>query len=188
MRTNSASLEQFDDRIEREKEIYEKCIDKQFVNFFTDNETGGGVFIHLLVNKEAGDYKDVLNVALAFAKLGKDVKILPIIADRETLKYRQKIFTNYPPQLLKNPDIRIDEFYLDIKRPLEIKNITKNANSASSQGAIAVISDCNLNNKMNADILNKRALAIFNNENRENYLFNELYFFTEKKLIKYNRD
>ena len=84
--------------------------------------------------------------------------------------------------------MRINDIYIDIKRPESIKNITKNANSASLQGAIAVISDCRLKKKIDANILTKRALAVFNIENRLYYTPNELYFFVEGNLIKYNRD
>lgn len=175
-------------RIKRHQQIYDKPIEEQFEVLFIDDKANGKIFVHLLANKNASDYEEVFNVAIAFAKSGESVEILPEIADKETLKYRHKIFTNYPPYLLKNPDLRVNGIYLDIKRPESIKNITKNANSASLQGAIAVISDCRLNKKIDASILIKRALAIFNIENRKNYTPDELYFFVDGELIKYNRD
>ena len=84
--------------------------------------------------------------------------------------------------------MRANGIYLDIKRPESIKNITKNGNSASLQGATAVISDCRLNKKIDANILKKRASAIFNREKRQYYTPVELYFFVGGNLIKYNRD
>lgn len=174
---SDSNLQQF-----AKQKIYELPADKQFetVKAF---KNGGSVKKHLLVNTNAEDYNDILNVSNAFAKQGKKVEILPEIHISEP-KARKKILSKLDHKS-SNPDLKVDGVYMDVKRPKAIKNITGNANQASKQSAVAVISDSQLDKKMNEEIMTKRAEAILNEKNKENYSSDEIYFFNDGKLFKY---
>lgn len=174
---SDSNLQQF-----AKQKIYELPEGKQFETV-KEFKNGGSVKKHLLVNTNAEDYNDILNVSNAFAKQGKKVEILPEIHISEP-KARKKILSKLDHKS-SNPDLRIDGVYMDVKRPKAIKNITGNANQASKQSAVAVISDSQLDKKMNEEIMTKRAEAILNEKNKENYSSDEIYFFNDGKLFKY---
>lgn len=174
---SDSKLQQF-----AKQKIYELPAEKQF-EMVKEFKNGGSVRKHLLVNTKADDYNDIMNVSNAFAKQGKKVEILPEIHISD-LDARKKILPNLGHQS-SNPDLRIDNVYMDVKRPKAIKNITGNANQASKQNAVAIISDAQLDKKMSEEIMIKRAEAILNDKNKENYSADEIYFFNEGKLSKF---
>lgn len=167
-------------RIKRHQQIYEKPIYEQFEVLYKNKKTGSSVSVHLLTNKNAEDYKDILNAAKAFARKDNDVKLLPEIYVSEQ-KARQKIFKGLNSKT-SNPDLCIDTTYLDIKRPLTIENILKNAIRASNQGAEAVIIDKHFS--INRDSIQKLADSIFIDKN---YKQSAVHFMIKRTLYTINR-
>lgn len=141
----------------------------------------GSVLEHRLITRN-DDYNDILGVATAFAKKGKTAEMLPEISEREKA-IRNNIFPNLQSKSA-NPDLKIGNLYYDIKRPAAIKNIVGNANKASKQGAIAVISDSRLDKPLTDDIIKERAKDIFKNVN---YKYDSVVFYRDGKLIVVNR-
>lgn len=168
-------------RVENIQEVLKKPIKEQYKTIL-NHTSGARVDIHLLVNTNAEDYKDVLNAAKAFARTGKTAKLLPEIniKDKEA---RDIIFKGLKSKS-SNPDLLIGNEYVDVKRPSAIKNITGNANSASKQGATALISDIRLDKNLSNEILNERAKDIFKNKN---YTSDKLYFYRDGKIVIKNR-
>lgn len=136
---------------------------------------------HLLITK-GGDYKDILKAAKAFAEKGKTAELLPEIYKDEK-NIRSSIFPNLKSKK-SNPDLKVGNAYYDIKRPSAIKNILGNANGASKQGAIAIISDSQLDKPLTDTVMKNRAIHIFKDKN---YQFNEVVFLRDKDLIVFNR-
>lgn len=174
---SDSKLQQF-----AKQKIYELPAEKQFETV-KEFKNGGTVKRHLLVNTKAEDHNDIMNISDAFAKQGKKVEILPEIHISEP-KARKKILSDLGHQS-SNPDLKVDDVYMDVKRPKAIKNITGNANQASKQNAVAVISDSQLDKKMSDEIISKRAEAILNKNNKDNYHSDEVYFFIDGKLSKF---
>ncbi len=175
-------------KIRRMIEILEKPRIKQFTTIY-EYENGGKVLLHDLVDTQATDYNSILLAAKEFAKKGDVSEILPIINNKEIKQYRSIVFPNY--NLNKNPDLRINEVYHDIKEVKSIKASQGNANNAAKQNAIAIIQydGKDLTNKL----MKQQAERIFNknninNEGKHNYLFKIVYFLHNGKLYKYNRD
>lgn len=175
-------------KIRRIIEILEKPRIKQFTTIY-EYENGGKVLLHDLVDTQATDYNSILLAAKEFAKKGDVSEILPIINNKEIKQYRSIVFPNY--NLNKNPDLRINEVYHDIKEVKSIKASQGNANNAAKQNAIAIIQydGKDLTNKL----MEQQAERIFNknninNEGKHNYLFKIVYFLHNGKLYKYNRD
>jgi SPP1 gp7 family putative phage head morphogenesis protein len=162
--------------------VYAKPLNEQYSSIFSV-KNGGYVQVHELVNFKAEDYNDVINVAKAFAKEGKKVSVLPEIYKSE-IDARNKIFKGLSNKS-SNPDLMVNNQLMDVKRPESFKKITPNANKASSQNSIAVISDKSL--KFNEKTAKERAEAIFKDKNKSNYQFDDVYFYTDGKLIKYKR-
>ena len=162
-----------------ENTILQKPRKEQFNEIFKKGK--GSVLEHSLT-KKGDDYTDILKVATAFAKKGKVAELLPEIYKNERT-IRSLIFPNLRSKT-SNPDLRIGSLFYDIKRPKAIKNIVGNANGASKQGAIAVISDSQLDKVLTDKIMLERAKDIFKNEH---YQFNEVVFIKDGELIIFNR-
>lgn len=124
------------------RSVYARPVNEQYVSVYK-NKNGGEVRKHLLVqpnNKDGDDdYFDNINAAKAFAEKGMKVELLPRIYVTET-EARKKLFPNYE-NIKSNPDLRVDDVYMDNKRPFSSDNIRENIISAKSQSAIAIISD-----------------------------------------------
>lgn len=163
-----------------ENEVLTKPREKQFKTIFED-KTGGKVNEHLLTTK-GDDHKEIVSLSKEFAKKGKRVDILPEINEKEK-DARKKIFPKLQSDK-SNPDIKVGNTYLDLKRPSAIKNIVGNANKASKQGAVAIISDSKLDKELTGKIMDERAKDIFNDKN---YQFDKVYFYKDEKLVEYNR-
>jgi SPP1 gp7 family putative phage head morphogenesis protein len=141
----------------------------------------GEVLEHLLISK-GDDYKDILGVAKAYAQKGKVAEMLPEIYKNERA-VRDVVFPNLQSKT-SNPDLKIGNQYFDVKRPSAIRNILGNANKASKQGAIAVISDSRLDKPLTDAIIQERAKDIFKSKN---YGFDTVVFYRGGKLIVLNR-
>lgn len=151
----------------------------QFKKVFESKK--GAVLEHQLITK-SDDYKDILGVAKAYAKKGKIAEMLPEISEREKT-IRSVVFPNLQSKT-SNPDLKIGNQYFDVKRPSVIKNILGNANKASKQGAIAIISDSRLDKPLTDAIIQERAKDIFKNKN---YNYDSVVFYKDGKLIVLNR-
>jgi hypothetical protein len=95
------------------REIYQRPLSEQYTEIHRA-DGGGTVSRHLLVNEQASDYNDVLNVAKAFANEGKDVQMLPIIHQKDT-EARKKLFPNYKSKL-HSPDLKVNEAYWEVEK------------------------------------------------------------------------
>ena len=174
--------------LDEKQQVYALPLNKQYKTHISF-KNGGKVEVHKLVkpnlNDPMDDFKDRLNFAIAHARDGHKVKVLPEINEKH-IDIRKKLL----PQLKhksSNPDFLLDDsIYADLKRPAAIKNITGNANKASSQGSVGVISDVLLNNDLSEVIMERRAKAIMSVKNKH-YAFDELFFYAKGKVIKYNR-
>lgn len=151
----------------------------QFKRVFESKK--GAVLEHQLITK-SDDYKDILGVAKAYAQKGKIAEMLPEISEREKT-VRNVVFPNLQSKT-SNPDLKIGNQYFDVKRPSAIKNILGNANKASKQGAIAVISDSRLDKPLTDTIIQERAKDIFKNKN---YKYDSVVFYKDGELIVLNR-
>lgn len=152
---------------------------EQFKTVFESKK--GAVLEHQLITK-SDDYKDILGVAKAYAQKGKIAEMLPEISEREKT-VRNVVFPNLQSKT-SNPDLKIGNQYFDVKRPSAIKNILGNANKASKQGAIAVISDSRLDKPLTDAIIQERAKDIFKNKN---YKYDSVVFYKDGELIVLNR-
>ena len=162
-----------------ENTILQKPRKEQFNEVFKKGK--GSVVEHLLA-KKGDDYADILSAAKEFAKKGKKAEILPEVYKNE-ITIRKSIFPNLKSKT-SNPDLKAGSAFYDIKRPKAIKNIVGNANGASKQGAIAVISNSQLDKVLTDEIIQERVKDIFRNKN---YLFNEVVFMRDGELIVFNR-
>lgn len=153
-------------------------------------KNGGKVEVHKLVrpnpNDPMDDFKDRMNFAIAHAKGGHKVKVLPEIPQAEP-KARKLLFKGLNHKT-SNPDYLIDDkLFADLKRPGAIKNITGNANNAYKQGSVAVISDVKLDKELTEQIMERRQRAVLSDKNKSHYGYDELYFYANGKVKKYNR-
>ena len=162
-----------------ENTVLQKTRKEQFNQVFKKGK--GSVTEHLLT-KKGDDYNDILSTAKAFALKGKKAEILPEVYKNE-VTIRNTIFPNLKSKT-SNPDLKVGSSFYDIKRPKAIKNIVGNANGASKQGAIAVISNSQLDKVLTDEIMKERVKDIFRNKN---YLFNEVVFMRDGELIVFNR-
>lgn len=150
--------------------------------FKTVLETKKGLVSEHLLIKKGDDYNDILHAAKEFANKGKIAELMPEINQKERT-IRNIVFPNLSSKT-SNPDLRVGNTFYDIKRPKAIKNIVGNANGASKQGAIAVISDSQLDKPLTEAIMKERVKDIFKNKY---YLFDEVVFIKKGKLVVFNR-
>lgn len=167
------------------EEVLSQPRQEQFITIYeTDN--GGKVLEHRLVQRERQDYQSILTAAKRFAEEGKIAEILPEINQRELNRYRETVFPDYA--LNKNPDLRIDEVYYDIKEIESLKTITRNANRAASQGSIAILQ--NDNEDINDIKSGTKKVFHKNNINQEgihNYPYDVIYILHKEKLYRCNK-
>ncbi|WP_146138909.1 phage minor head protein [Riemerella anatipestifer] len=156
--------------------VFTKPREKQFSKI-KDN-----VYEHILT-KRADDYVEIKQSALLLSENKKRTEIMPEINAKER-SVRQIVFAHLSKLYKSNPDIRNGNKYYDLKRPKAIKNILGNANKASKQGAIAIISDSHLNKPLTEDIIKERVKDIFNSED---YKMDVVIFKVGDKLHYFNR-
>ena len=170
--------------------LYEKTIlsrerERQFKKAF--NTEKGSVLKHLLYRK-GEDHKAIIETAKVFAKNDSYIEILPEINRKGFEKFREIVFPNF--NLNKNPDLRIDGVYYDVKRVSNFNEFTRNANRASKQNSIAIL--------VFNDTLDERKMLqlkdrIYGKNNidkngKPNYDKEIFYVLNKGKLHKYNRD
>lgn len=169
-----------------EKLLYDLPRDKQFSVIYESSK--GKVSEHILT-QQGKDYKTITEVSKLFAKKGNNVELMPILNRKELQSFREKVFPNY--DLLKNPDIRVNNTYYDIKEVESFSKIQRNANRAGKQGSVAVIK---FEDESFSEVkMQQQAKRIFGDNNIDengvhNYPFNEVYFYHKGKLYKYNRE
>lgn len=161
---------------EKIKKVLELPREEQFQTLFESN--GGKVLEHLLVNK-GKDYESIFISAKEFAKRGKVAEILPELNQRELKEFRKIVFPNY--DLNKNPDLRVDGVYHDIKEVEQLHNFIKNANRAIKQGAIPILQ---YDGNNDFELISKQMNAILK---IENYPYRVVYLLHNQKLYKYNK-
>ena len=172
-------------KIAYEKSILEKPREKQFKQIF---ESKGTVLQHILY-KKGTDHNSILTAAKRFADKGKTAEILPEINRKGFEDFRKKIFPNY--SLRKNPDLRIDGVYYDVKEVESFAGFTRNANRAFKQNAIAIL---DFDGELTPDkmIQIKKRIYEDNNKNQKTgkpfYGKDHFYILNKGKLYKYNRD
>ncbi len=153
---------------------------KRANQFFVKYQQGQStVTQHILVDTTKSDYEEVLEVATAFANQGKQAELLPEINAKDK-KLRNQILQKYK-QETKNPDLRVDGKYYDVKAPENIERINNNANKASKQGCIAIIHNKHL--KLDADKIERESNEILKSKG---YKQNEVYFYSNGKLNDFN--
>lgn len=170
--------------------LYEKTIlsrerERQFKKAF--NTEKGSVLKHLLYRK-GEDHKAIMETAKVFAKNGSYIEILPEINRKGFEKFREIVFPNF--NLNKNPDLRIDGVYYDVKRVSNFNEFTRNANRASKQNSIAILVFNDTLDERKMLQLKDRIYGKNNiNKNGEpNYDKKIFYVLNKGKLHKYNRD
>lgn len=108
-------------------------------------KNGGIVSIHSLADKNATDYKDVLDCCNHFAKTGNKTEILPKVhfkSNEYKTVYKDLIGTKYEG---KCPDFRVDGKYYELEgfKGNNPKKALKNMlNRGEKQSANIVITDC----------------------------------------------
>ena len=167
------------------EEVLRQPREEQFVSLY-ETENGGKVLEHRLVQREKQDYQSILTAAKRFAEEGKKAEILPEINQKELKQYRTTVFPNY--KLNKNPDLRVEGVYHDIKEIESLKTITRNANRAASQGAIAILQNDNedINDIKNGvkKVFHKNNI---NQEGTHNYPYDVIYILHKEKLYRCNK-
>ena len=121
-----------------------------------------------------------MRAAKLFAEQGKIVELMPEVYKNERT-IRNVIFPNLQSKT-SNPDLRIGNKYYDVKRPSSIKNIEGNANKASKQGSVAIISDSRLDKELTERIMKIRANAILKSKN---YTKTIIVYLKDDKLYFY---
>ncbi len=174
---------------ERAKELAKKGIEKTEKNKILTKprkeqfkKISKNVYEHLLTNK-IDDYQEIKQTAKLLSKNGKVTELMPEIYKNE-VTIRKVIFKHLPKMFKSNPDLRNGNLYYDLKRPKAIKNILGNANKASKQGAIAIISDSQLDKPLTDEIMKERVRDIFSSKN---YTQNILIFKRGNELTIFNR-
>ena len=169
--------------------IYALSLSEQFSIVHIDSESGYVVYQHLLVDDHAPDYWQILAVAKAYA-VETDCRINPIV-NKSAGEGRKRLYPGIEDNA--NPDLTTDKYgYIDVKSPFSKSNIVSNANDACKQGAIAVITDLALDEKLKHKMILQLTAKIFSEQNKShlgelNYFKDEIHWFVEGKLLKYNR-
>lgn len=130
--------------------------------------------------RKGKDYESILSSAIEFAKKGKTTEILPVINQTELREYRKIVFPNY--DLKKNPDLRVEGIYHDVKEVINLKTFVRNANRAYEQKAVAILQNDELDNFKDIE---KRIRDIFK---KGEYKYDIIFVLNKGKLYKFNRD
>lgn len=169
-----------------EKIILSKSREKQFNTILKENK--GAVLQHKLYRKGT-DHESILLAATEFAKEGRIAEMLPEINRYGFRRFREIVFPNY--LLNKNPDLRINGIYYDVKRISNIDNFTTNANRAYKQDSFAIL---HYKGELSTTEISKIKNKIYSKNNidsktkEHNYPLNHFYILNKGKLTKYTRD
>ncbi len=143
--------------------IYALPLAKQFSIVHIDTESGFVVYQHQLVDDQAPDYGQILAVAKAYAA-ETDCWINPIV-NKSAREGRKRLYPGIEDNA--NPDLTTAKYgYIDVKSPFSKSNIISNANDACKQGAIAVITDLALDEKLKHKQIIQIAKKILSDSNR----------------------
>ena len=164
---------------ENEKKIFYFLTEKSNLTPYMNMEMEVRYYKHKLI-KRGEDYEDIMRAAKLFAEQGKIVELMPEVYKNERT-IRNVIFPNLQSKT-SNPDLRIGNKYYDVKRPSSIKNIEGNANKASKQGSVAIISDSRLDKELTERIMKIRANAILKSKN---YTKTIIVYLKDDKLYFY---
>ncbi len=169
--------------------IYALALSAQFSIVYMHPRSGFSVYQHLLVDTSAPDYGQILAVAKAYAA-ETNCWINPIV-NRSALEGRKQLYPGIEDNA--NPDLTTDKYgYIDVKSPSNKSNIISNANDACRQGAIAVITDLCLNEKLSIYKAKSITFDIFLGRNidkdgKNNYTQDAVHWFIDGTLYKLNR-
>lgn len=151
-------------------EVYSRPLEQQF------EKVAPNVKRHIFKAVDEIDYKEVLNAAKIYA--AKDeVLIIPEIHASE-VEVRAALGVPMPTKI---PDLKVGAIWVDVKSPEKYKNITHNANEATSKGAIACVTDERM--ELNVESLEGLSRSILKNKD---YLKEEIHFIVKGTLYKYN--
>ncbi len=170
--------------------IYALALSAQFSIVYIHPDSGFSVYQHLLVDTSAPDYGQILAVAKAYAA-ETDCWINPEVDQNASETGRQKLYPGIEDNA--NPDLTTDKYgYIDVKSPHNKSNIVSNANSACSQGAIAVLTDFFLHDTLSIYKAKSITFDIFFGRNidkdgKPNYIKDEVHWFINGTLYKLNR-
>lgn len=119
----------------------EKSMEPKYEEYLK-NENGGEIFIHPLVDKDAKDYKDILQAAKEFAKLGKKVKLTPKLHFKSS-EYKQ-IYAKLLGTIYerKCPDLEVDEIFYEYEsyvRPFNKGKISNMISNGAKQSPFIII-------------------------------------------------
>ena len=177
-------------RTPAEKEtIYALPLHVQYEVVCVNIATRFRVWQHVLVAPAARDYWQVYAVAIAYTE-HCDCWINPIV-NKHSTKGREKIYPGIEDNA--NPDLTTAQYgYIDVKSPFNKNNLVLNANQACKQGAIAVLTDLMLNEDLKHKMILQLTDKIFSEQNRNhlgepNYTQDQVHWFVNGKLLKYNR-
>ena len=173
-----------------EKEaIYALPLHMQYEVVCVNVATRHRVLQHILVDPAARDYKQVRAVAIAYTE-ECDCWINPIV-DKNSPKGRQKLYPGIEDNA--NPDLTTTKYgYIDVKSPQNKNKIVKNANAASKQNAIAVITDLAMNESLTLEKARAVSSDVFSGHNKDmegnpNYTKDQIHWFIKGALYKLNR-
>ncbi len=166
--------------LEERKKIYASPVNDQFTPVFKRGKAM--VSKHLIKSTESEDYQRVLDVAKAFAKgRKKTIFILPEInANEKDLRRTLGLSTDNG----NTPDIMLElGSFVDVKSPLVLDKLSKNAGKAFKQSAVACITDHRLD--LDPGKIDNYAKSIFKNATYEN---DTVYFYIKGRLYKKTRE
>ena len=173
-----------------EKEaIYALPLHMQYEVVCVNIATRHRVLQHILVDPTARDYKQVRAVAIAYTE-ECDCWINPVVMP-QAVTARQKLYPGIEDNA--NPDLKTDKYgYIDVKSPSNKSNVVSNANLACRQGGIAVVTDLLLKEVLKHKMILQLTAKIFSKQNKNhfgepNYFKDEIHWFVNGKLLKYNR-
>lgn len=129
---------------------------------------------HVLKSEDAEDYSRVLKVALAYSE-DAEVWIMPEI-HRSEKEIRERMGI---PSEKKNPDLKVGDYWVDVKSPLTIDKLVVNANKAAQQGGIVCLTDDFI-------ILKDMGRMAINILRNKDYTMPEVHFYSGGVLYKYN--
>ncbi len=166
--------------LEERKGIYSSPVEDQFTPVFKRGKAM--VSKHLIKSTESEDYDRVLDVAKAFAReRKKTVFLLPEInAHEKDLRRTLGLSTDNG----NTPDIMLEiGSFIDVKSPLVLDKLSKNAGKAFKQSAVACITDHRL--KLDPKKMDEYARRVFGNTTYES---DTVYFYIKKRLYKKTRE
>lgn len=163
--------------IEEKRKVYALPVEKQF-DVIRSESNNLQILRHKLVHPSRSDYSRVQAAGFAYAKNHKTVELMPEVYVSEH-DARKKLGLN---KITGNPDLRVDNKFIDVKSPFTARRILANANSASKQGAIVCITDDFI--VITKEEAEQKSENIFRNDN---YLPDEVHFMIDGNIVKYKR-